>query len=159
MIAKLSLVSRHSIQHYTNQLAKDTSVYIKDLNALPPAPTQSEQRHQKMQRERLHDEYTTTLNVFQAAQRGAAHKEKEQINKAKAQAYGDPFLGTSNSKCLNKLCADWRDILQPPIGRISNLSNCRTVRYQGNSSSSSSCRSRKICKRCRNKNKELGSWK
>lgn len=101
MTANVSLVFRHSIQHYTNQLAKDTSGYIKDLSALPPAPTQSEQRHQKMQRERLQDEYTATLNVFQVAQRSAAHKEKEQISKAKAQAYSDPFLGTSNCNCTN----------------------------------------------------------
>lgn len=83
----------HSIQHYTQQLSKDTNGYIKELNALPAAPSQSEQRQRKMQRERLQDEFTSTLNSFQAAQRSAAQKEKEQIDKAKAQVYGDPFAG------------------------------------------------------------------
>lgn len=45
-----------------------------------------------MQRERLQDEFTSVLNMFQAAQRSTAQKEKEQVNKAKAQVYGEPFL-------------------------------------------------------------------
>lgn len=47
-----------------------------------------------MQRERLQDEFAATLNMFQAAQRSTAQKEKEQVNKAKAQAYGEPFLSS-----------------------------------------------------------------
>lgn len=31
--------------------------------------------------------------MFQAAQKSAAQKEKEQINKAKEKAFGEPFLG------------------------------------------------------------------
>lgn len=46
-----------------------------------------------MQKERLHDEFTSILNLFQAAQRSAAQKEKEQMNKAKMQVFGDPFAG------------------------------------------------------------------
>lgn len=46
-----------------------------------------------MQRERLQDEFTSTLNRFQAVQRSTAQKEKEQVNKAKTQAYGESFLG------------------------------------------------------------------
>lgn len=46
-----------------------------------------------MQRERLQDEFTSTLNSFQGVQRKAAQKEKEQVNKAKSQVYGDPFAG------------------------------------------------------------------
>ncbi|KAF5276520.1 hypothetical protein FQA39_LY06589 [Lamprigera yunnana] len=83
----------HSIQHYTQQLAKDTNGYIKDLSNAPPAATTFEQRQRKLQRERLQDEFTSTLNMFQGAQRSAAQKEKDQINKAKVQAYGDPFAG------------------------------------------------------------------
>ncbi|KAK4877305.1 hypothetical protein RN001_009811 [Aquatica leii] len=83
----------HSIQHYTQQLAKDTNGYIKDLSNAAPASTTSEQRQRKLQRERLQDEFTSTLNMFQVAQRSAAQKEKDQINKAKVQAYGDPFAG------------------------------------------------------------------
>ncbi|XP_044269663.1 syntaxin-7 [Tribolium madens] len=84
----------HSIQHYTQQLVKDTNGYIKDLNTISPSQSQSEQRQRKMQRERLQDEFTSTLNMFQAAQRSTAQKEKEQVNKAKAQVYGEPFLSS-----------------------------------------------------------------
>ncbi|XP_030766265.1 syntaxin-7 [Sitophilus oryzae] len=83
----------HSVQHYTQQLVKDTSGYIKDLSSIPPSLSQSEQRQRKMQRERLHDEFTSTLNMFQQVQRSTAQKEKEQVQKAKTQIYGDqPFL-------------------------------------------------------------------
>lgn len=83
---------RHSIQHYTQQLVKDTNGYIKDLSNTPPPLSQSEQRQRKMQRERLHDEFTSTLNIFQQVQRSTASKEKEQVNKAKALAFSDPYL-------------------------------------------------------------------
>lgn len=72
---------------------KDTNGYIKDLSNIPPPISQSEQRQRKMQRERLQDEFTATLNMFQQVQRSTASKEKEQVNKAKAQALGgDPYL-------------------------------------------------------------------
>lgn len=49
-----------------------------------------------MQKERLQDEFTATLNMFQKVQRITASKEKEQVNKAKAQAFGDPYLRKYN---------------------------------------------------------------
>lgn len=73
-------------------MVKDTNGYIKDLSNIPASPSQSEQRQRKMQKERLQDEFTTTLNLFQQVQRSTASKEKEQVNKAKAQAYGEPML-------------------------------------------------------------------
>jgi len=36
-------VARHEVQHYTNQLAKDTNKYMKDLTALPTPSVTSEQ--------------------------------------------------------------------------------------------------------------------
>ncbi|XP_017778025.1 PREDICTED: syntaxin-7 [Nicrophorus vespilloides] len=82
----------HNIQHYTQQLVKDTNGYLKDLQTVPSSVSQSEQRQRKMQKERLQDEFTSVLNLFQAAQRSAASKEKDLVNKARAQAFGDPFL-------------------------------------------------------------------
>lgn len=85
---------RHSIQHYTQQLVKDTNTYIKELCNIPTVNLgQSEQRQRKIQRERLQDEFTSTLNIFQSAQKSAAQKEKEQMNKAKEKAFGEPILG------------------------------------------------------------------
>ncbi|KYN15746.1 PREDICTED: syntaxin-7 [Trachymyrmex cornetzi] len=84
----------HQIQHYTQQLAKDTSVHLRDLAILANnsgSTSPGEQRQRKMQRERLQDEFTTALNSFQAVQRLAASKEKEMIRKAKASAGIAPF--------------------------------------------------------------------
>ncbi|GLV45882.1 Syntaxin 7 [Carabus blaptoides fortunei] len=79
------------IQQYTQQLAKDTSSNLKELNAVPMGLSPSEQRQFKMQRERLADEFATALNAFQATQRNAAQKVKEQIQRSKALTGGDPF--------------------------------------------------------------------
>lgn len=47
-----------------------------------------------MQRERLADEFSTSLNSFQTTQRMAAQIEKEQMQAAKQRGdYGDPFAG------------------------------------------------------------------
>lgn len=62
------LFYRHQIQHYTQQLAKDTSVHLRDLAMLANnsgSISPGEQRQRKMQRERLQDEFTTALNSFQ----------------------------------------------------------------------------------------------
>ncbi|XP_036371691.1 syntaxin-12-like [Megalops cyprinoides] len=72
------------LQHYTNQLAKDTNRYLKDLGALPPPLSPSEQRQQKIQRDRLMNNFSTVLNDFQAVQRRAADKEKESVARARA---------------------------------------------------------------------------
>lgn len=84
----------HTIQHYTQQLVKDTNGYIKDLSTVPVAPAHSEQRQRKIQRERLQDEFASALNMFQAAQKSAAQKVKEQMNRAREKAFGEPFLGS-----------------------------------------------------------------
>lgn len=82
----------HQIQHYTNQLAKDTSKQLKDLNNFPPQMA-IDQRQWKLQKERLHSDFTRALDGFQRAQRAAAQKEKEVIRKAKSQSGGLPPPG------------------------------------------------------------------
>lgn len=79
----------HQIQHYTQQLAKDTNVHLRDLAILSSnsgSSSPGELRQRKMQKERLQDEFTSALNSFQAVQRNAATKEKEMVRKAKASA-------------------------------------------------------------------------
>ncbi|XP_069701712.1 syntaxin-12 isoform X2 [Periplaneta americana] len=108
----------HQIQHYTQQLAKDTSANLKDLTGLPLPVSQSEQvlepllkkwdsqddRQWKMQKERLADEFTSALNLFQATQRKAAQKEKEQMQRVRANSgLGDPFGGSRYSEQLIEL--------------------------------------------------------
>lgn len=76
------------IQNYTQKLAKDTSSLIMDLMKVP-----TDQPAQKLTRERLRDEYMITLNSFQATQRLAAQKSKEEVKKRRAESItvGDPF--------------------------------------------------------------------
>merc|ERR1712156_852620 len=73
----------HQIQHYTGQLAKDTSTDLHSLSDGVSTLSQSEQRQWRLQKERLHNDFTKALNSFQAAQRTAAQKEKEAIKAAK----------------------------------------------------------------------------
>jgi len=75
----------HQIQHYTNQLAKDTSKQLKDLNDFPPERS-LDPRQWKLQREKLHSDFTRALDTFQRAQRQAAQKEKDVIRKYKTQS-------------------------------------------------------------------------
>jgi t-SNARE complex subunit (syntaxin) len=87
----------HEIQHYTNQLAKDTNGYIKELSHLPPPSIVSDQRQQKLQRERLVNEFTKALTNFQEAQR--QEKIKEKLSNVKAthrnsSSSSDPFADT-----------------------------------------------------------------
>ncbi|KAA0710686.1 Syntaxin-7 [Triplophysa tibetana] len=70
------------VQHYTNQLAKDTNKHLKDLGSLPVSL--SEQRQQKIQKDRLMNDFSAALNNFQAVQRRAAEKEKESVARARA---------------------------------------------------------------------------
>ncbi|XP_063239442.1 syntaxin-12 [Bacillus rossius redtenbacheri] len=94
----------HQIQHYTQQLAKDTSANLKDLSSLPAPASSSEQRQWKMQKERLADEFTSALNTFQATQRRAAQKEKEKMQRVRANSgLDDPFAGSRGPRFSDQL--------------------------------------------------------
>ncbi|CAG5892117.1 unnamed protein product, partial [Menidia menidia] len=75
---------KQQIQHYTNQLAKDTNKNLKELGSVPLSSSASEQRQQKIQRDRLMNDFSAALNNFQAIQRRAAEKERESIARARA---------------------------------------------------------------------------
>ncbi|XP_023949798.1 syntaxin-7 [Bicyclus anynana] len=77
------------IQNYTQKLAKDTSTMIMELMKMP-----TDAHANKLTRDRLRDEYMATLNAFQATQKTAAQKTKEDVRKAKANSgisLPDPF--------------------------------------------------------------------
>ncbi|XP_064838948.1 syntaxin-12-like isoform X2 [Oncorhynchus masou masou] len=75
---------RQQIQHFTNQLAKETNKRLKDLGFVSPSSAPSEQRQQKIQKDRLMNEFSAALDNFQAVQRQAAQKEKESVARARA---------------------------------------------------------------------------
>ncbi|KAL5021134.1 hypothetical protein ScPMuIL_000289 [Solemya velum] len=71
-------------QHYTNQLAKDTNVDLKNLAHLPMPPSSSEQRELKIQKERLTEMFSDALKDFQTVQRSAAEAQKASVARARA---------------------------------------------------------------------------
>ncbi|XP_006239128.1 syntaxin-12 isoform X1 [Rattus norvegicus] len=71
-------------QHSTNQLAKETNELLKELGSLPLPLSASEQRQQKLQKERLMNDFSSALNNFQVVQRKVSEKEKESIARARA---------------------------------------------------------------------------
>ena len=75
----------HQIQHYTGQLAKDTAKHLGDLNS---SSAVGDNRQWRLQKERLHSDFTKALNSFQGAQRTAAQREKEAIKRARGAGGG-----------------------------------------------------------------------
>ena len=96
----------HQIQHYTGQLAKDTSKHLKQLNeygdqANASLVSASEQRQWRLQRERLTNDFTKALNSFQAAQRAAAQKEKDVVKKARNSSGSLPAPGNGGDPLID----------------------------------------------------------
>ncbi|XP_031846778.1 syntaxin 7 [Nomia melanderi] len=121
----------HQIQHYTQQLAKDTSVHLRDLAIIATnsgSTSPGEQRQRKMLRERLHEEFTSALNSFQTVQRLAASKEKEMVRKAKANAGIAPF-GEKKQETLIEL-QDSRTQKQMQQQQLKEEQNLRLLEEQ-----------------------------
>ncbi|XP_043116070.1 syntaxin-12 [Puntigrus tetrazona] len=72
------------MQHYTNQLAKETNRHLKDLGSLPQPQSPSEHRQQRIQKDRLMNDFSAALNNFQVVQRRAAERERESVARARA---------------------------------------------------------------------------
>ncbi|XP_073343514.1 syntaxin-12-like [Pagrus major] len=88
------------LQHYTNQLAKETNTHLKELGSLPPSLSPSEQRQQKLRKERLMNDFSAALNNFQVVQRRAAEKEKELVVRARAGSRGMGDRGNMNEQLV-----------------------------------------------------------
>lgn len=98
----------HQIQHYTQQLVKDTSENIKELADIPIPPL--EQRQCKMQKDRLFDEFTTVLNAFRETQKKTLQKESEELKRGRADSVSikipgppsndDPFRESRHSNLI-----------------------------------------------------------
>lgn len=66
----------HQIRSYTQQLISDTTNQLKDL-------VNCKERHLKIQRDRLVDEFSAALNAFQAVQRKTVDLEKNAVRQAR----------------------------------------------------------------------------
>ncbi|CAK6962577.1 syntaxin-7 [Scomber scombrus] len=100
---------RHSLQQKQqqgNQLAKETDRLIKAFSALPVS---IDQRQRKIQKERLLNDFSATLNSFQTIQRQAANKEREFVARVRASSRvsggqpDDSFGNTSPSPSDSQL--------------------------------------------------------
>lgn len=84
----------HQIRTYTQQLIKDTDTSLKDI-------VNCKDRHLKIQRDRLVDEFTAALTAFQAVQRKTVDLEKNAIRQAKAANASIPKPPGSNKSQNN----------------------------------------------------------
>lgn len=77
----------HDIQHYTHQLATETSSKMKELTNYQGPDV--DQRTQKFQKEQLLNEFTRVLNTFQNIQRQEKDLEKKAINERVSNPFDD----------------------------------------------------------------------
>ncbi|XP_061399302.1 syntaxin-7-like, partial [Musca vetustissima] len=70
----------HQIMTYTNQLVMDTSIQLSEVE-------KCKERHLKIQRDRLVDEFTAALTKFQTLQRKTVDIEKNQVRQARSNQY------------------------------------------------------------------------
>ncbi|XP_065360480.1 syntaxin-7 [Calliphora vicina] len=87
----------HQIMTYTHQLVSDTNNQLKEVD-------KCKERHLKIQRDRLVDEFTAALTSFQAVQRKTVDIEKNQVRQARANQYNiakPPGNSTNSSNGSN----------------------------------------------------------
>lgn len=70
----------HQIMTYTHQLVSDTNNHLKEVD-------KCKERHLKIQRDRLVDEFTAALTAFQGVQRKTVDIEKNAVRQARAHSY------------------------------------------------------------------------
>ncbi|XP_030572236.1 syntaxin-7 [Drosophila novamexicana] len=70
----------HQLMTYTKQLVTDTNNQLKEVD-------KCKERHLKIQRDRLVDEFTAALTAFQAIQRKTADIERSALHQARAHNY------------------------------------------------------------------------
>ncbi|GFQ79887.1 syntaxin-7, partial [Trichonephila clavata] len=108
----------HQVQHYTNQLVKDTNNYLKELSLLPNPPNLSDQKQRKILKERLTSQFSEALKNFQLAQRNAAQKERASVMRARAHSglTGNPFGEDTPSSGQNLI-----DLQSPTQSQMTSL--------------------------------------
>jgi Syntaxin-like protein len=72
------------LTHFVHNIAKETGELLKDMGNLQPSYQQTEQRQQKLLKEKLVNQFSEALDRFQKAQRLAAQKERESFVRARA---------------------------------------------------------------------------
>eukprot|EP00088_Acartia_fossae_P069666 TRINITY_DN9160_c0_g1_i1.p1 TRINITY_DN9160_c0_g1~~TRINITY_DN9160_c0_g1_i1.p1 ORF type:complete len:247 (+),score=101.77 TRINITY_DN9160_c0_g1_i1:40-780(+) len=75
------------LQHYTGQLAKDTAQQLKKIGEIPNLDAR-----QKMQKEKLQDDFGKALNSLQRLQTEAADRERAKLAAARQQGGGEEAM-------------------------------------------------------------------
>lgn len=100
--------SRHQLRTYTQKLVKDTDGMIKDL------VNSNDDRHLKIQKDRLVDEFTAALTAFQAVQKKTVDIEKNLYRQARSNNY------SISKPPQQKVNASLFDDFSPPKSSRSN---------------------------------------
>lgn len=90
------LLNRHQLRTYTQKLLKDTEGMLKDL------VNSNDDRHLKIQKDRLLDEFASSVSAFQAVQKKTVDIEKTQYRQARSQNVAIPKPPGSQSNSSNK---------------------------------------------------------
>ncbi|KAJ7304199.1 hypothetical protein JRQ81_011732 [Phrynocephalus forsythii] len=67
------------LQNTANRLAKETNDYLKELGSLPLPLSTSEQRQQKLQKERLMNDFSAALNNFKLCREKYQRKRRKPL--------------------------------------------------------------------------------
>lgn len=95
---------------YTQKLVKDTDGMIKDL------VNNNDDRHLKIQKDRLVDEFTAALTAFQAVQKKTVDIEKNQYRQARSNNFN---LAKPPKSQANKNASFFDDFSPPPSNKTS----------------------------------------
>lgn len=90
------LFCRHQLRTYTQKLLKDTEGMLKEL------VNSNDDRHLKIQKDRLLDEFAAAVSAFQAVQKKTVDIEKSQYRQARSQNVSIPKPPGSSGNNSNK---------------------------------------------------------
>ncbi|XP_061098154.1 syntaxin-7 isoform X1 [Conger conger] len=118
-------------QQHVGQLAKETDRCMKEFGSLPVT---TELRQRKIQKERLVNDFSNALAIFQKTQRQAAQKEREFVDRVRANSrlsvgytdeeargYTSPFESSGQSQAQTQEDAITEDDLQLILERESSI--------------------------------------
>lgn len=104
---------RHQLRTYTQKILRDTEGMLKDL------VNSNDDRHLKIQKDRLLDEFTAAVSAFQAVQKKTVDIEKNQYRQARSHNVLIPKpAGSQNSSNKGTFFMDTFSSSQPSGGQI-----------------------------------------
>lgn len=104
---------RHQLRTYTQKILKDTEGMLKDL------VNSNDDRHLKIQKDRLLDEFAAAVSAFQAVQKKTVDIEKNQYRQARSHNVSIPKPpGSQNNSNKGSFFMDTFSTSQPSGGQM-----------------------------------------